>query len=62
MVKTCHCYIRAAEHMGILHSTPKGLKIVKQSSNSDYLLTRYYNTNFNDFTIVSKIPIILIQL
>ena len=58
--KKGHCYIRAADHMGILYSTPKRLKNFKQSPNSDHLLTRDYKTNFNDFTIVSKILIILI--
>ena len=62
MEKKIHCYIRAAEHTGLLYSRPKHLKNVKQSANSDHLLTRDCNTNFNDFTIVSKIPIILIYL
>ena len=62
MAKKCHCYIRAAKHMRIFHSTTKRLKNVKQSDNSDHLLIRNYNRNFNYFTIVSKIPIILIYL
>ena len=67
MAKKCHCYIRADElwewhiwEFCIWH--PNLLKIVKESANSDHLLTRDYNTNFNDFTFVSKIPIILIYL
>ena len=39
MEKKCHCYIRAADHMGILYSTPKDLKNIKQLANSDHLLT-----------------------
>ena len=35
----CHFYIRAGEHMGILHLTNKCLKNVKQSVISDHLLT-----------------------
>ena len=48
--------------MGILHLTPKRLKNVKQSDNSDHLMIRDFKRNFNYFTIVSKIPIILIYL
>ena len=62
MEKNCHCYIRAADHMGILYSTPKDLKYIKQLANSHHLLTHDYNPNFHDFTIVSKIPIILVYL
>ena len=62
MAKKCHCYIKAAKHVGILHLRPKHLKNVKQSAYSDHLLTCDYNTNFNDFTNVSKILIISISL
>ena len=49
-----HLYVRAAEHMGILHLTNKRLKNVKQSAISDHLLTCDCNINFDDFTILSK--------
>ena len=49
-----HFYVRAAEHMGILHLTNKRLKNVKQSAISDHLLTCDCNINFDDFTILSK--------
>ena len=49
-----HFYVRAAEHMGILHLTNKRHKNVKQSAISDYVLTCDCNINFNDFTIFSK--------
>ena len=49
-----HFYVRAAEHMGILHLTNKRLKNVKQSAISDHLLICDCNMNFDDFTILSK--------
>ena len=49
-----HFYVRAAEHTGISHLINKRLKNVKQSTISDHLLTCDCNTNFNDFTILSK--------
>ena len=48
-----HFYVRAAEHMGILHLRNKRLKNVKQSAISDHALTCHCNINFNDFTILS---------
>ena len=50
----CHFYVRAAEHVGILHLANKHLKNIKQSAISDHLLTCDCNINFNDFTILSK--------
>ena len=41
-----HFYVRAAEHMGILHLTNKRLKNVKQSAISDHVLTCDCNQNF----------------
>ena len=49
-----HFYVRAAEHMGILHLTNKRLKNVKQSAISDHLLTCECNINFDGFTILSN--------
>ena len=47
-------YVRAAEHMEILHLTKKRLKNVKESAISEFLLTCDCNINFDDFIILSK--------
>ena len=47
-------YVRAAEHMEILHLTNKHLKNVKESAISEFLLTCDCNINFDDFIILSK--------
>ena len=47
-------YVRAAEHMEILHLTNKRLKNVKESAISEFLLTCDCNINFDDFIILSK--------
>ena len=49
-----HFYVRAAEHMGILHLTNKLLKNVKQSDVSDHLRAYDCNIDFNYLTIFSK--------
>ena len=50
----CSFYVRAAEHMEILHLTNNRLKNVKESAISEFLLTCDCNINFDDFIILSK--------
>ena len=50
----CSFYVRAAEHMEVLHLTNKRLKNVKESAISEFLLTCDCNINFDDFIILSK--------
>ena len=49
-----YIYVRAAEHMGILHLTDNSLKNLKQSAISDHVLICDCNKSFNDFTILFK--------
>ena len=54
-----HFHVRAAEHMGISQLTNKRLKNVKQSAISDQVLTSNCSINFNDFTILSKVNLLI---
>ena len=54
MVKRCHFFTRAAEHIGISNITGNRLKCVKQSAVCDHLLECNCSIDFDHFDILTS--------